>query len=508
MTKGDMMKRLLAMMAVFIGLGLGVLVLPGQAQGGVLSYGTGITSSLTASAPLTFFSFQGTTGDRVTIQAIALTPGFQVVLSMIDSSGQTVASSAADPFNPGGATTRLVHRLPSDGVYSVIVSSLNSGFGDFALRLDGIPTTSEAPVTPGEPSSGEVGPGTSMLVYTVPADPEQAQVATVSTSTAGTNFLVEVINPMGMQAAFVPGGDLLPASVNLPANSGTYTLQITVNNATGATISVDVAPIGEAVSEDDTEEPTEEATPDIAPEATEEVSPASEDGTGTPTATSTTTSTPTATLTPTATNTLAPGVTPSATLTPSATPTATATSVQPTSTSTSTATSTATPSATSVQPTSTYTPSPTPSPTTAQATATYTPSYTPTTPPAPQVAPEDARFNAPLDIPLDQTISTLDFVSYPGGDREDRVRYSVTGMNPNAALSGGRARLVIAVSCFGTGTDQIQFFTGGQTYSCGQTLVDREVTADSDTGSIVITAVGGEGTYVQWVLTGTATRIN
>jgi len=497
-----MMKRLLAVVAVFMGLGLGALVMPTQAQGGILNYDTGVTSSLSASAPLTFFSFQGSTGDRVTIQAIALTPGFQVVLSMIDSSGQTVASSAADPLNPGGATTRLVHRLPGDGVYSVIVSSLNGSFGDFALRLDGIPTTSETPVTPGEPSSGEAGPGTSMLVYTIPADPEQAQLATVSTSTAGTNFLVEVINPMDIQTAYIPGGDLMAASVNLPANEGTYTLQITVNNTTGATISVDVAPIGEAAPTDDTEEPTEEATPDIAPEATEEVSPASEDVTGTPTATAT------STLTPTATNTLAPGVTPSATQTPSATPSATATSVQPTSTSTSAPTSTATPSATSVQPTNTYTPSPTPSPTTAQATATYTPSYTPTTPPPPPVAPEDARFNEPLNIPLDQTVSTTDFVSYPDGDREDRVRYSVTGMNPNAALSGGRARLVIAVSCFGTGTDQIQFFTGGQTYSCGQTLIDREVTADSDTGSIVITAVGGEGTYVQWVLTGTATRIN
>jgi hypothetical protein len=161
---------------------------------------------------------------------------------------------------------------------------------------------------------------------------------------------------------------------------------------------------------------------------------------------------------------------------------------------------TATPSATV-----TFTPSWTP---TSTATATFTPSYTPTTPPPDQVAPEDPRFNSPLEIPLDNTVSVLDFVSYPGGDTEDRVRYSVTGMNPDPTQSGGRARLVIAVSCFGENTDQIELFTGGQTFSCGQTLVDREVTADSDTGSIVITAVGGEGTYVQWVLTGTATRLN
>jgi hypothetical protein len=123
-------------------------------------------------------------------------------------------------------------------------------------------------------------------------------------------------------------------------------------------------------------------------------------------------------------------------------------------------------------------------------------------------APADARFNDPLSVPLDRTVSVTEFVSYPQGDREDRVRFEVTGMNPNAVLSGGRARLIIAGSCFGTGTQEIRFFTGGQTYSCGQTIVDRVVTADSSSGSITITAVGGANTYVQWVLTGTATRVN
>lgn len=164
--------------------------------------------------------------------------------------------------------------------------------------------------------------------------------------------------------------------------------------------------------------------------------------------------------------------------------------------------------------TATYTPTAGPSPTatytptTGGPTATYTPSYTPTTQPAAQVAPEDARFNNPLNIPLDTTASVTDFVSYPGGDTEDRVRWEITGMNANAALSGGRARLILAVSCFGQGTENIQFFTGGQTYSCGQTIVDQEVTYDSRTGQVTISAIGGEGTYVQWVLTGTATRLN
>ncbi len=129
-------------------------------------------------------------------------------------------------------------------------------------------------------------------------------------------------------------------------------------------------------------------------------------------------------------------------------------------------------------------------------------------PPAAQIAPADARFNNPLTLPLDSTASVTNFVSFPEGDTEDRVRWDISGMNPNVALSGGRARLVIAMSCFGTGTQHIRAVTGGQIFQCGQTLVDREVTHDSRTGSVTIIAQGGDGTYVQWVLTGTAVRVN
>lgn len=110
-------------------------------------------------------------------------------------------------------------------------------------------------------------------------------------------------------------------------------------------------------------------------------------------------------------------------------------------------------------------------------------------------------------MPLDTTASVTDYVSYPGGDTTDRVRYDVIGMNQVPAFSGGKAEITLAFSCFGTGTQNIRFTTGGQTYSCGE-LVERQVTYDSRTGTVTITAIAGTGTYVQWVITGTAKRIN
>jgi len=247
-----------------------------------------------------------------------------------------------------------------------------------------------------------------------------------------------------------------------------------------------------AETPDATAVPTQSPTPPAqsAGQANSATGGASASATTPPaTATSTAASTPTGTSTPppTATETTAPtrtttgssggagsGNTPTATYTATRTPTKTATP--------------------------TYTPSPT-----------YTPTYTPTatyTPTPPPTADPGDTATKNLTIPLDKTVSVTEFVSHPGGDTTDKVAYSVSGMNPTAGLSGGRARLVISASCFSTGVEHVQFFTGGQTYSCGQTLVDREVTADSDTGTVTINAIGGASTYVQWVLTGTATRVN
>jgi hypothetical protein len=199
--------------------------------------------------------------------------------------------------------------------------------------------------------------------------------------------------------------------------------------------------------------------------------------TNTPNPDYTATNTPTYTMTPT--RTLTPQFTPTFTFTPTRTPTLQFT------------------------PTFTFTPTRTPTP---QFTPTFTFTPTRTHTPTGPFAPPDAEFNSPLNVPLDGNASTTDFVSFPNGDTTDKVRYDVTGLNPNSSLSGGRADLTISASCFGTGTQFITFTTGGQTFNCGQTVVSRVVTADSRTGTITINATGGTNTYVQWVLSGSAPR--
>lgn len=558
-----------------------------HAQGGMLNYGDNVQGSLSAQAPLGFYTFAGAQGDLVTATVIGLTPGLQPTVSLLNASGSQVAFSANDPITPLPNDATLTRRLSADGTYTLLVGSANFGSsGEYILFLSAELPETGASVSEDAPAEVEVQPATAQ-VFDVQANPDAPTVVNFSSQPPGFLYTVYVRNPDGQLIATLDGSIVQNSALSLAAADGVYQIRVVPNGNVPGTVSVSV---GEITPLDDVPEPvtTEEAaapqpvtaTPDAdacqvavtTPVAVRsgpsqnfdllgELEPnvfypllgrsninaaslggntdfflivfatttgATVDGwlpftafliegdctevpsfvyeatpeVTAPAATEDVTASLTATLTATeaATN-AAPGQ-PSATFTPSYTPPATG----PTATALPSNTS-APPTAAQVQPTATFTPTYTAT-APAQATPTYTPSYTPTTPPAAQVAPQDARFNNPLTIPLDNTTSVLDFVSYPEGDTEDRVRYSVSGMNNVSTLSGGRARLVISVSCFGQNTDQMQFFTGGQTYSCGQTIVDREVTAQSDTGSIVITAVGGEGTYVQWVLTGTATRIN
>ena len=547
---------------VFLMTGLSI-----QAQGGVLNYGDNTVGSLTATSPLNLFSFSGTSGDRITIVVIGITPGFDPAISLLSPTQQQLATNDNDPTSPGSTDARITVSLMDTGIHTILVNSVTASSGDYLIRLFGQPAIEATDVSESEvvtSTSGET------QVFSINASPDGPLMVTVSTTTPDLLLVVRLFDPTGQSIAVSSGSD---NTLNIPAGDGVYIIEVSpvdpdiVGYVYVGINSIDQTPPPPPptppppASTEEVEAPSglcmvsapagvfvnvrSGPTTDFAvvyslePNGSLEVTGAYQGwyrvntpdvGTGwvfggvvttdgscdavpvvsgddvpsdpaqpqqaTPTYTATTDSQPLQ-ATPTYTNTIQPLQATATTETGQATATYTATleGQQPTATQPQQATATSTAS---------YTPTIVPE----QATATYTPSYTPTTPPPPQIAPEDARFNNPLNIPLDSTASVLDFVSYPGGDTEDRVRWDITGMNPNSSLSGGQARLVISVTCFGENTDQVQFFTGGQTYTCGQTIVDQEVTNDSRTGSVTITAVGGDGTYVQWVLTGTATRTN
>ena len=556
-------------------LALLALVVPAASarQGAALAYGDSVVGTLSSVSPLAFYTLTGAEGDLISVQAIAVTPGLDLTLSLIQlQTGQQLAASTGDPLDPTSPDARLTFRLPATGVYTLLAASATGSAGDFLLRLNLLAVPASEPLG-AAPAAALIAPGAAPPVYSFAASPAGPVTLTLAATTPGFAFHAVVTDASGQIVAVLYVSDTTPIAFIVGAGNTVYTVTIypAAADAIGeASVFVSAAgpgPVSPVVPPPAT---TEEASAPPAPSGDDSgvclVGPASTTpvnvrrgpstgtdaiaqinpgqaliatgisgdwyavqipgiGQGFVSRSVASTSGPCANLPA-----VAPpsdAVPPPATTEEASASSVTAVTVTPSGQQPQQATPTHTP---------TYTPSPTtqgqqrpptltytPSPTTQQQqqqppTATHTPTHTPTatlthtpthTPTLPvPTAPPDANFNSPLNIPLDSTASSTDFVSFPDGDRTDQVRYDITGMNPSSSLSGGRARLIISASCFGTGTQHIQFSTGGQTFSCGQTVVDREVTADSRTGTITITATGGTATYVQWVLTGTATRVN
>jgi uncharacterized protein YraI len=538
------------------------------AQVTLLDYGTAVLGTLSSQSPLAIYGFNGNAGERVTVQVISLTPGFTVSTSINAPTQQQLALGIPDPVDPG--TLRASYRLTDTGFHTVIISTTGAT-GDYLVRLTASPPFEAQPLT-SAPLSLTLTPDLPSQFFYIDGNPGASQIVNVVAESPDFAFGVVLRDSSGEIVGSYTGSGQQAIALSLPAGTMRYEIEVlpltpgqvgvvivsvgTSSASTGSSGSS--GSTGSTGSTGSSPQPTATVSGSVPnPVSTTEVTGGcvatnltgaainvrggpgtnfalvssmaagaslsvvgsnsgwyavylpngqtawvfgdlvtlSGDCTAVPFVNpNQPIATPTYTYTPTSTTT---GPTPTYTYTQPG-PTATFQQVGPTATYTNTQPGpTATYTNTQPGPTATYTYTPT---------HTYTPTYTPTTPPPPPEAPADSNYA--LVIPLDSTASITDFVSYPGGDREDRVSYRVTGMNPSVAFSGGQARMVITASCFGTGTQNVTFFASGQTYSCGQTVVDRIVNFDSNTGGVTITAVAGPNTYVQWVLTATVTRTN
>ncbi len=505
-----------------------LFVSPVLGQANVLNYGDNVVGSISADTPLAFYTFSGAAGDLVTIQVIGVTPGLDPAVSLNAPNQQQLASNDNDPASFGQTDAGISYNLPQNGVYTVLVSSVTGAPGDFLIRLSGRQPTG-APALSEAPTTTDIQPGGQAVFFTFEANPTAAQSLNISSTPADFAFRVVVYNPEGQIIARLTGTGQM--GLTLPSGTGIYTVEVSATDPTSTgQISVNLGtppaapagPAGPAATLDQADQPP--AAPDqtgadvctVSVPGSNAVNVRSGPGTEFNVVTQ---------LLPgqnlvvagTANNWYLVNLSGggqgwvSRDVVAESGPCAAVPTVDAPQPVVPAQTEEAAPppqqDAPPVMPTSTPIPA---VPDQQQDQAPPLPDQqAPTATPVQEVqtAPEDARFNSPLNIALDSTASVTDYVSYPGGDREDRIRWDITGMNPNSVLPGGRAKLVLSVSCFGSGTENIEFFTGGQTYSCGQTIVDKEVTYDSRTGSVTITAVGGDSTYVQWVITGTATRL-
>lgn len=514
------MKKLSLAMVMIFGLILATHV---SAQP-VLTYNSTTVGSLSDDMPIAIYTFKGVEGDQVTIQVLGLSS--ELDLSTTLQNGTDILTiRETDLFTIGSTDVRIDYRLPETSTYVIFISSPSDQVGDFVVKLSGQPLTDKT-----VQSDADIAlDGEDVQNYTF-SNPSKA-ITTVSLASESPDFefytlivdndgrIIHTSLGKSTQIRVDEAGDYEIALRAVdPTTDGVIT--VVLEGSQVATDSVLDDTLTAPTNTPSFFSPTQYVNPIF--DAYDKCGIFSEGF-------------PNIRIGPSTTNTVitqvqpgiaydvfgqyldwyqvlvpiygsgwvsrevvgsggncanVPFISPDNTpVLPTHTPTITNT---PTPTNTATATNTPTPT-----PTSTVTPTPT---------TTDTPRPSPTV--VIQIAPDDTNPNSPLNVLLGNTVSVSDFVSYPDGDTEDVVSWDVSGMEDDTSAPNGRAHLIITATCFGDDTSSVEFVIDDQIYECGDTLVDEDITFNSKTGSVTIIAFRGEDAYTQWVLTGTATRLD
>ena len=216
-----------------IGLALLVLLsLPAGrsvAQGGTLSYGGSAAGAITAEMPLALFSFSGTAGDLVRVDALSLSGGLQPVVDLLAPDRSTLASSRLNARAAHPQDSYLSLFLPESGVYSIMIGGANGSLGTFALQLQGRGPIAATPLVFDEPLAVNIPPQSAPQFFSFEAQdcPTTLVIAEPSTGEPYSfPFVVKVRNEQGQELAVLRGGETLEDRVTVPALSGVYEVEV------------------------------------------------------------------------------------------------------------------------------------------------------------------------------------------------------------------------------------------------------------------------------------------
>ena len=190
------------------------------AQGSVIAYGQTTTASINAETPQGFFSFNGAAGDIVTAYALGWEVGFQPTLALAGATGQ-LAFSTSDPLTPISNDARITYQLPQDGPYSLLVGSTNGSQGTYTITLrSAAPAISTALA---DTVTLNIPLGAPQQQYSITANPAGPVPVNIQSLTPGFGFTAILNAPNGNVIAVINGG-LETANLLIPAGEGAYTL--------------------------------------------------------------------------------------------------------------------------------------------------------------------------------------------------------------------------------------------------------------------------------------------
>lgn len=217
------MSRRLWILGAALLLGALAVARPAAAQTQQVEYGTFTIASLDQNVAGGFFTFNGSQGDWVIVDAVALSGTLDPRITLLNAGSETLAVNSQDPFQPGIRDARLMYRLPATSSFTLLVEAEGGTAGQYLLRLERRELPAPAPLGLDIITTANVSVEVPAQVYSI--DSATGTTVAVSSPTAGFRYAAEVYTPDGQLVAVHTGGPAA-GSVTVPAGSGVYTLVV------------------------------------------------------------------------------------------------------------------------------------------------------------------------------------------------------------------------------------------------------------------------------------------
>ncbi|MFC1961352.1 hypothetical protein ACFLYO_11670 [Chloroflexota bacterium] len=196
---------------------------------GPLSYGSSVAGSITAAAPLAFYTFNGSQGDLVHIDVYGQPGGLTPIFDLVSPTQQTLASSQPNTFAANTQDATLALLLPTTGQYSLMVAGANGTMGDFILQLQGRPPVNAPVLALDQAVTVTVLPNAPPQWYSFTAA-ECPTTLTAFDPTSGIPYtfpyIVKVRDERGATLARWRGGETVEDQVTVAPFTGPYEVEV------------------------------------------------------------------------------------------------------------------------------------------------------------------------------------------------------------------------------------------------------------------------------------------
>ncbi|MEO8393764.1 MAG: hypothetical protein ABI700_12305, partial [Chloroflexota bacterium] len=213
---------LIFLICVFL---VGVLAINAQAAPTPINIGENKTGEVTDASSAVEYAVTVAAPQSISIQVLAITPGFAPTFQVLDPGGIVVLDTA----NPGTLTiAQGSPSLSSPGSYTIAVKTSNGTPGQFLISVQaGAPLAPPTPLTPGQPLTGSVDAQNARLAYSFSGMTTDVLALVVRSSAPDSGPVVKISDADSGETLGLNTTRLVGVDYRIPTGTSNYLVEVT-----------------------------------------------------------------------------------------------------------------------------------------------------------------------------------------------------------------------------------------------------------------------------------------